>query len=136
MYGTPGTQSIAAIIAARRPAQKDRADLIIERCEADSKAYAERTGGDASVRLAHHVGQLQQEVRGLVAEIGDADIPRDPCLTYNRVRRAGVDLELGWQWKYRCVEVVEAWHGGQNIAALLGDTALAVLADHLVHEVL
>jgi hypothetical protein len=112
---------LAGQLLARRPTPKDRADLIIERC-----------AEDAACNTATECGMLRGEVRKLVAEIGDSDIPRDPCLTYAEVEVAGTWLILGWQWRYRCVEVIEVWHGGDNIAELLGDRKVADLADRVV----
>lgn len=116
---------VRQLLAARTPRQPDAADLILERCASDAR-------GNHSTEC----GLLRHEVRKLVAQLGESDIPRDPALTYSAATVDGVSLELGWQWRYRCVEVVEAWIGGTNVARLLGDTKLAVLADHLAFEVL
>jgi hypothetical protein len=101
------------------------ADEIIERCAEDAR-------GNHSTEC----GLLRHEVRKLVAQLGDSDTPRDPALTYTPAKVGGVHLELGWQYRYRCVEVVEAWVNGTDIAALLGDTKLAALADYMTFEVL
>lgn len=116
---------VRQFLAAHKPATKDPADLIIERCAEDSNG-----------NTATENGLLRNEVRKLVAKLGDSDTPRDPALTYTLAKVDGVHIELGWQYRYRCVEVVEAWVNGTDVAALLGDTKLAALADHLVHEVL
>lgn len=112
-------------LAPRRPHTKDAADLIIERCAEDSN-------GNTSTEC----GLLRHQLREALAKLGDTDIPRDPSLTYTAATVAGASLELGWRYRYRCVEVVECWHGGEEIARFLGESRLAVLADHLTFEVL
>jgi len=133
----PRTPAIVRQLTAARPRQLEPRQQIAEDCSREAKAYAERVKGDSVVRLAYEVGLLRTAVHEALAKAGDADIPRDPCLDgYNLVRVDGVSLELGWRWRYGCVEVVEAWHNGDNIARFLGDTRLQVLADHLTFEVL
>lgn len=116
---------VRQMLAARMPATKDAADLIIERIAEDAR-------GNHSTEC----GLLRNEVRKLVAQLGDSDIPRDPDLSYAAAKVDGVHLELGWRRRYGCVEVIEAWVNGTNVARLLGDAKLAALADHLTFEVL
>jgi hypothetical protein len=133
----PRTPAIARQLVAARPRQLEPHQQIAEDCSREAKAYAERVKGDSVVRLAYEVGLLRTAVHEALAKAGDADIPRDPCLDgYNLVRVDGASLELGWRYRYRCVEVVECWHGGEEIARFLGESRLAGLADYLTFEVL
>jgi hypothetical protein len=65
------------------PPPKSVADRLIERIDRESKAYAQRVGGDVIVEMAYARGMLERELRDRIAEVdrlnGNGAKPQAGC---------------------------------------------------------